>query len=544
MTLIDYEAVFRAGPSPLALLSPDFVFRAVNDGYERISGRSRAELVGEKVFTAFPDDPDGADALRASLERVLITRQRHAMALQRYDVAAPGRPGVVEQRYWSVVNSPVIDHNGEVELILHRGEEVTDFLQHWVPAPRDPLLPEGAAGELAAMQAEVYTRSQEVQQANLRLAAAADITTAVLAGAPTGQVLELIATRAREIAGADRATVMVPDLDGERLVTAAAVGANAEAYRALSLPITGPPGEDATPLSVRVYRSGRSMIDLDPDRDTGPDHEAAAGTALAVPLGTAGAVRGVLAVSNQPDRAGVVSSVIHLLEPFAAQAAIVLELAERRRDAARLAVLEDRERIARDLNAAVVSRLFEIGIDLTAAVDIIPREEAARRVRHAVTGVDEVIRQLNSAVFAMRGATSAEPALRRRVQDLVTTTAEAAGVATTSRVDSRVDGLLGEQAGNHLLAVLREALSNVARHSGASHVTVTVDVQPDSAPGQLVARVEDDGRGLPASAHGAGMGEMAERAAALGGSLTLADRPAGGTVVSWQIPLTTLTGHT
>jgi signal transduction histidine kinase len=107
-----------------------------------------------------------------------------------------------------------------------------------------------------------------------------------------------------------------------------------------------------------------------------------------------------------------------------------------------------------------------------------------------------------------------------------------------------VDGLLGEQAGNHLLAVLREALSNVARHSGASHVTVTVDVQPDSAPGQLVARVEDDGRGLPASAHGAGMGEMAERAAALGGSLTLADRPAGGTVVSWQIPLTTLTGHT
>lgn len=523
MARVDFEAVFLAGPSPTAVLSREFVILAVNDAYEAVSGRARADLVGHDVFEAFPDDPDdprGARALRVSLERVLTTRQRHAMALQRYDVAVPGRPDLVEQRYWSPVNAPVLDADGSVRLILHRVEEVTGFL-HQLPSagPDEP-------GEVQARQAEVFARSRELHQANQRLAAAADIATALLADTPSGAVLEQIAARAREIADVDQTVLLAPDEDGTHLVTAAAAGAQSAAYRALRLPLGEQHG--AEPLSVRVFRSGRSAISEDAAhaaRDAGLPADVAVGAAVAVPLGPAGAVRGVLAVVNVPGRPVAAARVVRSLELFAAQAALALELAERRRDAVRLSVLDDRERIARELNTAVVGRLTGIGMGLTATLKIIQREAAARRVREAVRAVDDVIRQLNSAVFPPAGP-ARRRALHRRVQDLVDAAAEALGVATTTRVDSTLDAALDEEAGKQLLAVLDAALTDVAQHPGAGHVTVTVELRPE--PGCLHARVEDDGT-PPAEPGG--------RAARHGGELTTAARPGGGTVVTWERPL-------
>ncbi|TVT38138.1 GAF domain-containing protein [Amycolatopsis rhizosphaerae] len=525
---IDYEAVFLASPSPTAVLSPGFVFLAVNDAYLKVAGRSREELIGREVFEAFPDnpeDPQGARALRASLERVVATGQRHTMALVRYSVEVADRPGVIEHRYWSPLNAPVLGEDGSVRLILHRVEEVTGFLAELGRT----AVPDRA--ELAAAQAEIYARNRELAQANERLSAAADIRTALLADLPAGEVLHLIATRAREIVGADSAVVLVPDAAGGSLVTATVSGAYAEVFGDLRLSLTDDPGS----LSVRVFRTGRSVMSADSTeiaRRLGLPPEVSVGAALAVPLGHAGQILGVLAVVRHPGHETIDSTAVHVLEPFAAQASIALELGRRRAEAEQLLLVEERERIATDLAADVINRLFGLGMELTAVLKIIQREAVARRVRHIVKELDDTIRQAQAAVMTIQPPEPQRRSLRLRIQELVDTAAESVGFGTTTRLDTHLDSALDEETADHLLAVLREAVSNVARHAGARQVAVTVDLRPD----HLLARVEDDGTGIPEGAHGSGLADMTARAKRLGGTCTITPRPGGGTVLVWQIP--------
>ncbi len=131
---IDYEAVYRALPGMVALLTPDLVFADVNEAYVRGTGRPRASLLGRHVFDVFPESVNVREAknshhLRASLLRVLATGERDAMALQRYDVETPEHSGQWQEHYWSPVNSPVLAPDGRVRLIVHRIEEVTEFVR-------------------------------------------------------------------------------------------------------------------------------------------------------------------------------------------------------------------------------------------------------------------------------------------------------------------------------------------------------------------------------------------------------------------------------
>lgn len=168
---IDYAEVFRALPSPVLLLTPDMVAVDANRAYERVSGRSLAELLGRCVFDVFPDNPadpraSGAQALRASLERVLATGGPDSMALQKYSVDVPDRPGVFEERYWSTVNIPLLDAYGRVSLIVHRVEEVTALIRArraLGAAPEVPLTAEDA------MTADLLNRSLELEELNEEL---------------------------------------------------------------------------------------------------------------------------------------------------------------------------------------------------------------------------------------------------------------------------------------------------------------------------------------------------------------------------------------
>ncbi|MFG1827898.1 ATP-binding protein [Microbispora bryophytorum] len=167
--------MFKALVSPLLLMTPDFVVVAANDSFLKLVGRSQADLLGRDFFAVFPgnpnalNDPDvqGAVRLRASLERVVATGQRDTMALQRYDIEASGRPGVFEERYWSVINSPILGPDGEVKLFVHRSEEVTDFLQQLrLSGERDITR---ARSELEAMRTDLYARACELQELNEEL---------------------------------------------------------------------------------------------------------------------------------------------------------------------------------------------------------------------------------------------------------------------------------------------------------------------------------------------------------------------------------------
>lgn len=124
---IDFEAVFQALPSPVALFTTDLVYADVNEAFLRSMGRTRDQVVGRHLSDAFPDDPEnrsvtGMRKLQGSLRWVAATGERDAMTLHRYDVEDPDRPRVWEERYWSPVNVPVFDADGRVGVAAHPHE--------------------------------------------------------------------------------------------------------------------------------------------------------------------------------------------------------------------------------------------------------------------------------------------------------------------------------------------------------------------------------------------------------------------------------------
>jgi serine phosphatase RsbU (regulator of sigma subunit) len=172
---IDYQALFSVTPSPYLVLDPDLVMVEVNDAYLRATGRTRDELIGRHLFDVHPDNPadpnaDGVRNLTASLERVLESKKPDTMAVQKYDVPVSGRPGVFLVKWWSPINTPVLGPDGEVAWIIHRVEDMTEFIQSapFHAGPEDP------GGERAAMEAELYARAQELQHLNEELREAHD----------------------------------------------------------------------------------------------------------------------------------------------------------------------------------------------------------------------------------------------------------------------------------------------------------------------------------------------------------------------------------
>ncbi|NEA26043.1 GAF domain-containing sensor histidine kinase, partial [Actinomadura bangladeshensis] len=256
------------------------------------------------------------------------------------------------------------------------------------------------------------------------------------------------------------------------------------------------------------------------------------GPLLVVPLGTGPSARGTITVINAPGGALFSDGTRRLLEAFAGQAAVALELADRRRDTERLALLEDRDRIAKDLHDTVIQRLFATAMTLMAAIKITQKREVATRVQRAVDDLDDTIRQIRSTIFALQ-APPDEESLRSRVHAMVDAAAERLGFAPSVRLAGLLDTAVDDAAGEQLLAVVQEALSNVARHARAGEAAVVIDVGDDD----LTLRVEDDGVGIPEGGRRSGLRNMRERAEGLGGSFSTRARPGGGTILVWRVPL-------
>ncbi|WP_406864591.1 SpoIIE family protein phosphatase [Streptomyces sp. HUAS MG47] len=255
----DYAGVFRALPGMVALLTPELVYVDANDEFLRVSGRTREQVVGRYLFDVFPDNPNdtgasGARNLAASLRRVLETGERDAMALQRYDVQIPGRPGEWDERYWSPVNAPVLGPDGQVVLLVHRVEEVTELIR--ARGGR-------TGGRARVLEAELYTRARELQELNERLREAhareREVALALqeaMLPAPTPIGAHRTAVRYRPAAGAlnvcgdwydlvplpggDRIGVAVGDVVGHGLAAAGVMGQLRSALSASSRVADGP----------------------------------------------------------------------------------------------------------------------------------------------------------------------------------------------------------------------------------------------------------------------------------------------------------------
>jgi PAS domain S-box-containing protein len=157
----DFKTLFEGAPGLYLVLAPDLRIVAVSDAYAEATMTRREEILGRHIFEAFPDNPDDPQAtgvrnMRASLEKVLATGTTDAMAVQKYDIRSPEAGGAFEERWWSPVNKPVRGASGEIEFIIHRVEDVTEFVR---------LM----AGSTEKMEAEIVLRAQQLQEANRRL---------------------------------------------------------------------------------------------------------------------------------------------------------------------------------------------------------------------------------------------------------------------------------------------------------------------------------------------------------------------------------------
>jgi PAS domain S-box-containing protein len=196
-----------------------------------------------------------------------------------------------------------------------------------------------------------------------------------------------------------------------------------------------------------------------------------------------------------------------------------------------MAMLTDRERIARDLHDLVIQRLFATGMSLQAVVPLAP-PPAAERIQQAIDDLDGTIRDIRRAIFELQAHRLAGGSARQAVMEVVDELAPSLGFAPHVSFAGPVDALVTGEVAEHLLAALREMLANVARHAGASRASVDLTVGDD-----IVLRVVDDGRGIGETTRRSGLANLAERASALGGRFTVGPGPQGGTAATWRVPI-------
>jgi signal transduction histidine kinase len=219
-----------------------------------------------------------------------------------------------------------------------------------------------------------------------------------------------------------------------------------------------------------------------------------------------------------------------------AQAGVAIENARIREDLQRLAVLEDRERIAKDLHDGVIQSLFAVGMALQAAGALTEDPEAlAKRLSDAVDDVDRVIRELRNYIFGLGPGGVADRQLDQAIRDLVDEYRRGSDVAIRTEVDPEAASLLASKSA-HVVQAAREAISNAIRHAKAETVSVVLGRED----GEVLLEVEDDGRGFEpqtAMGSGRGLGNLRARADALGGTLEVRSEPGAGTSVRIRIPL-------
>jgi signal transduction histidine kinase len=385
-----------------------------------------------------------------------------------------------------------------------------------------------AAAGAAVDKARLYTEARRQQR---WLHAVAEVTKRLLSDAASADVLSLITDLALELAGADLAVLALPASADGNLIIEYASGRHADDAIGLVLPagasVSGIVMETGEPLSVDDFSSDhRTATVARENLNLGP--------AIIIPLGPPGSVRGVLTAGRNLGSKPLSPEAVGMITTFAAQAGIGLELADHRKDAERVAVFADRDRIARQLHDLVIQRLFATGMSLQAATAMMAEGPAVSRVGQAVDALDETIRDIRSSIFMLQthAGSDTKVGLRAQVMTVSDEMTPGLGFTPSLRLDGNLDTAVDDNTADDMLIVLREALSNAARHAQASRVDVTV-----SAGTELVLIVQDNGSGIGDTSRRSGLANLRHRADALGGQLNLGQPAGGGTRLEWRVPL-------
>jgi signal transduction histidine kinase len=354
---------------------------------------------------------------------------------------------------------------------------------------------------------------EEVRTRERWLDALRDITARVLAGETKESLLESIADHARGLASADAATVMTRSDVGGELVVSAASGARAPELHGQHVPVEGS-------ISGAVMRTAESLsfddVLQDPRGYKPILNLGGHGPAFFVPLRVPGGVVGTLMVANLKGGKKFTANTRSLVESLADAASVALDYDRAQSDLRRLGLLEERERIAKELHDGAIQSLFAVGMSLQGTALTTGNPDTAARIESAVESLDGVIRDLRNYIFGLRPGILAD----RQLDQALRTLCDEARSRANQEVEVAVDAALGAQLSARsadIVQLTREALSNVTRHAQATRALVRLEREGSMA----VLTIEDDGVGVVPgrSSAGNGMRNMRERAAKLGGSL-------------------------
>jgi signal transduction histidine kinase len=358
--------------------------------------------------------------------------------------------------------------------------------------------------------AQTFARSERRRQ---WLEATARVTEALQPPVQLGEALRQIVVSARRVSGAD-AVALTQTHHGERRLQAVDGPAKAKVEGLLEV-LAADLDEAETSNEVIVVHAGSRR---------------GVGTTVLVPLRAHLAAAGVLLVTLE-SRASLDPDELDLLSSFADQASLSLDRAQALVEREELLLVADRDRIARDLHDLVIQRLFATGLQLQGAIRYAVSDDVKQRLETAVVDLDVTIRDIRSTIFELQH--SRAQSLRADIRAVVKEYVPVLGFTPLVRSSGPVDTVVPENLADQLLAVLREALSNVARHAMADAASVEVE----ATDGRIVLRVTDNGKGLPAERHESGLRNVRRRATEHGGSVQMLPEEPHGTRVEWIVPL-------
>ena len=384
-----------------------------------------------------------------------------------------------------------------------------------------------AQAGVAIENARLYAESRRDER---MLDAFREIAIAILSGAGSDEALGLVARRAMELVEADLSTVAALDPVG-RLTLQVAEGEHADDLRGATFPPKGS-------ISGEVIRSGRAILVPDAARDARAYQPVVKlgdmGPMILVPLAERGRAIGTLNAARVHGGRPFTQEDVELLQRFADLAAIAVEYARAQREAQRVAIMDDRERIAKELHDGVIQSLFAVGMGLQGTALVSKDADETERIEGAVAELDRVIRDLRNYIFGLRPGILADRQLDQALRQTAQEFEARSGVVTVVEIDETVAAELASSASDVVQAT-REALSNVGRHASATTCRVSLHREDGSA----VLEVDDDGRGFDPenTRRGDGLSNLEQRAEALGGKASIESAPTQGTTVRLLIPL-------
>jgi signal transduction histidine kinase len=383
----------------------------------------------------------------------------------------------------------------------------------------------GAAG-IAIHNARLYEESEIRRR---WLAAVADVRAVLLETPSAADALTLIAERIAGLTEADASWLFMgphPETGAYTMSAQSGKGLNDltdERFAPGDSPVLD--ALDQADGVVTMDLSGMAYESRNPHIDWGP--------CIAIPLRGTHSDNAVVIAARKVGADPFDPSITPLVKAFADQASVALDMAARQRLARQLDVYEDRDRIARDLHDHVIQRVFAAGLALQAVLPRVDDAQARSRVGFVVRQLDDTVRDIRTTIFDLKTTDDADAggSVRRRLLDIVNETADGI-LEPTVRMSGAIDTLVTGELAADVEAVVREGVSNAARHSGGGHVTVTLDVADE-----VVVEIVDDGRGIDPQAARSGLRNLEQRAGGHGGQSAVEVVRDGGTRLRWSAPL-------